>query len=263
MTEAAGASAAALARPVRRVTTDAPWLWLEKGWNDFRRAPATGLAYGLVFTLASFAITLGLYALDLAVLILPLAAGFALVAPFLAVGVYETSRRLESGEPVGFAATALAWRRAPGGLLMAGVMVMLFFLAWVRLATLLFALFYGVETPGLSALMGDMLFTPRGLAFLAVGSAIGAVLALVVFAISAVAFPFILDRDVFVLAAIATSAVAVVRNPAPMLLWAFLIALFIAAGIVTAFLGLLIFFPLLGHATWHAYRDLVADAARG
>ena len=246
-----------LALPVRAIDTEAPWAWLAAGWRDLWRAPGVGLVYGTIFAAASYAIAIGLIKLDLLALLLPLAAGFALLAPFLAVGVYEASRRFETGEPVGFWATALAWRRAPGQLLLAGALLMLFFLVWVRVATLLFALFFGFGEIAPDAFATVLLFTPKGLVFLMIGSVTGALLALAVFAIAAVSIPLILDRDTFVVAAIATSVVAVGRNFGPMLLWGMLISLFIAAGIVTLFLGLIVIFPLLGHATWHAYRALV------
>lgn len=248
-----------LALPVRAIALDAPWDWLAAGWHDLWRAPHVSLVLGIAFSLVSLAITAGLAAIGAAALVLPLAAGFMLVGPLFAVGLYEVSRRLEAGEPVALIPTLLAWRRAPTQLALMGVVLMLFFLAWVRIATLIFALFFGLETtPPPAELVNLIAFTAEGLVFLFVGTLVGAVLAWIVFMISAVAIPLILDRDTFVLSAIATSVAAVTRNPAPMLLWAFLVALFTGAGIVTAYLGMIVFFPLIGHATWHAYRAAVA-----
>ncbi len=251
-----------LALPVREVAFDAPWNWLAAGWRDLWRAPHVSLICGAAFSLISFAITYGLSTIGASALVLPLAAGFMLVGPLLAVGLYEVSRRLEAGEPVRLIPTLLAWRRAPTQLALMGVVLMLFLLAWVRVATLIFAIFFGLgTTPAPAELVTLVAFTPDGLVFLAVGTLVGAILAAVVFMISAVAIPLILDRDAFVLAAIATSMAATIRNPAPMLLWGFLIALFTAAGIVTAYLGMVIFFPVIGHATWHAYRAIVVTEA--
>jgi len=248
-----------LALPVREVATDAPWNWLAAGWRDLWRAPHVSLVCGIAFSLISFAITYGLFAIGASALVLPLAAGFMLVGPLLAVGLYEVSRRLEAGEPVRLVPTLLAWRRAPTQLALMGVVLMLFLLAWVRVATLIFAIFFGLgTTPAPAELVTLVAFTPDGLVFLAVGTLVGAILAGIVFMLSVVAIPLILERDTFVLAAIATSMAATLRNPAPMLLWGFLISLFTAAGIVTAYLGMVIFFPVIGHATWHAYRAIVA-----
>lgn len=246
-----------LALPVRIVDAAAPWSWLAAGWRDLARTPHVSLCYGIVFSGVSFAITIGLAFFGLYSLILPLVAGFMLVGPLLAVGLYEVSRRLGSDEPVGFASAVFAWRRAPAQLALMGVLLMLFLLAWVRIATLIFALFFGLDTPAPAELITVLIFTANGLVFLLVGTTVGAVLAFVVFAITAVSIPLILDRDTFILTAIATSVTAVMRSFGPMLLWGLLIGLFTAAGIVTLYLGLIVFFPLIGHASWHAYRAIV------
>jgi len=134
---------------------------------------------------------------------------------------------------------------------------MLFNLAWVRIATLLFALFFSDVNPGLERLIQWTLFSPSSLPFLVVGGAVGAALAVVVFAISAVSLPLLLDRDENVFTAIATSVTAVRLNWQAMALWAALIVVFTGLGIVTLFIGLAVTLPLIGHATWHAYKDLV------
>jgi uncharacterized membrane protein len=222
---------------VRVVPVDRPWHWLGRGWRDLTEVPGICLAYGAILVGVSFILTLGLWLAGLPYLVLPLAAGFMFVAPILAVGLYEVSRRLEAGSAPTLVEAALAWRRNPLQIALAGLILMLFHLAWVRIATLLFA--------------------GTSLMFFVVGTVIGGVLAAVVFAIAAVSIPMLLDRDVGVASAIATSVTAVALNWRPMALWAALIVLFTALGLATLFLGLAVALPLIGLASWHAYRDLV------
>jgi uncharacterized membrane protein len=243
---------------IRVVPVDRPWLWLARGWTDMTRAPAVALAYGGCLVGASFLLTLGLALAELYYLILPLAAGFMLVAPLLAVGLYEVSRRLERGTPPPTLLEAvLAWRRNPLQIALSGLVLMLIHLAWVRIATLLFALFFEQAQPTLPGLLQVMFLSKFSLPFLATGAVIGAALAAFVFAISAVSFPMLLDRDVGVATAIATSFTAVAVNWRPMALWAGLIVVFTSLGLATLYLGLAVALPLIAMATWHAYRDLV------
>jgi uncharacterized membrane protein len=247
-----------LALPVRLVDVERPWAWLAAGWRDMQAARGVSLLYGAVLMAISFAVTLGLWLLDLFYLVLPLAAGFMLIGPLLAVGLYDVSRRLELGETPTLADALGAWRRAPGPLAALGLVLMLFMLAWIRIAFLIFALFFGTAQPNWTALIESIFFTLDGIPFLVVGSAVGAGLAAIVFAIAAVAPPMVLDRDVGALGAMATSTVAVARNWRVMFGWGALIVLFTAAGLATCYIGLIVTWPLIGHASWHAYRDLVA-----
>jgi uncharacterized membrane protein len=243
---------------VRKIELDRPWSWLAAGWRDLRRAPQVSLAYGVVFALAGYAITLGLWWLGLVYLILPMMCGFLIVGPLLAVGLYEVSRRLEAGEPVSLGAALMAWRRNGSQIGLMGIVLLLLLFAWVRLAALLFMLFFGLEPPSVAHLFAQTFLNPDALPFLIVGTVIGGALAALAFAISAISIPFLLDRpESNVFTAIATSVTAVRENPATMLFWAVLVAGFSAAGLITLYLGLIVILPLIGHATWHAYRDLV------
>ncbi len=243
---------------IRRVTVDKPWTWLARGWADMRRASGVSLAYGLVFTVLGFIILGGLWFVDLFYLILPVSAGFMLVGPFLAVGLYETSRRLMAGEPVSLGHALRGLQRNTSQIVLMGVALMLFLLAWIRLATLIFALFFSHAPPRLDNFVVEVFFSVSSIPFLIVGIGVGAVLAVVVFAISAVSIPMLLDRpEVNVATAIVTSVTAVRANIMPMAVWAALVVLFTAAGLVTLYLGLIVAMPLIGHATWHAYRDVV------
>jgi uncharacterized membrane protein len=242
---------------VRTIPIDRPWFWLAEGWRDLTDHAGVSLAYGAVLVVISFALTLGLILADLAFLILPLAAGFFFVAPVLAVGLYECSRRRQQGLPVTLGTALTAWRANPSQIAYMGLILMLFNLAWVRIATLLYALFFGHASPTLDTLANTLLFSPMSLPFLAIGTLTGAVLAAIVFAIGAVALPMLLDRNVDVITAISTSFAAVQHNWRPMALWAALIVIFTTIGMALFYVGLAVALPLVGHASWYAYRDLV------
>jgi uncharacterized membrane protein len=244
--------------PVRRLELDRPWAWLAAGWDDIRRAPAVSLTYGALFTAISFLITVGVFLAGLEYLLFPLAASFMLVGPLLAVGLYETSRRLETGAPVSLGRALFVATRSPMGLAFLGVALMALLLIWMRAATLLLALFLGpMVFPPLTEVIPTLLLTTQGVALLVVGTGCGAILAALVFAISVVSVPLLMERDVDVVSAVIVSLQAVARNPKPMLLWAWLIAILTAFGIATCYIGLIVTFPLVGHATWHAYRETV------
>jgi uncharacterized membrane protein len=246
-----------LALPVKKIAVDQPWGWLAAGWRDLRRAPAVSLFYGVGFVIVSFLLTLGLWLADLLYLLLPMAAGFMFLGPVVCIGLYEVSRRLERGQPVTVGDAVSAWREHAGSVAIMGLVLMLFLLAWIRIAFLIFALFFGAQPPSWEFLINTLFFSTAGIPFLVVGTAVGGVLAAVVFAISAVALPLLLDRDVGVLAAVVTSIAAVLKNWRVMIGWGALIVLFTAAGLVTFYVGLGVTLPLIGHASWHAYRDLV------
>lgn len=246
---------------IRSVEVDRPWVWLEAGWRDLVRAPVVSVAYGGFFAVVGFLLTYGLYAYDMLSLSLPLAAGFMLVGPVAAVGLYEVSRRLEQGNPVSLRIAARDIASHIGTVSAMGLVLMLFLLAWIRLALLVFAIFFGERPTNLQDFVGTVFFAPESLPFVVTGIAIGAVLAAVVFTISVVSLPMLLERDVGVPVAIATSFAAVSRNIRAMALWAALIVVFTAAGLVTFYVGLVVCLPLIGYASWHAYRDVVVPEA--
>lgn len=241
------------------IATERPWLWLAAGWRDMLAAPLVSAFYGGLAVLSSFVLVAALSVAELHYLVLPLAAGFMLLGPVLAVGLYETSRLLERGEPVTPHAVLGAYRRNASQVAGMGVVLMLALLAWIRVAFLVFAIFYSSSPPALDQLVDRIFFSSETIPFLLTGGALGAVIATAVFAISVVALPMLLDRETDIFTAMAASAQAVRRNPRAMLVWAALIALFTAAGMATAFLGLAIAFPLIGHASWHCYRDLIGE----
>ncbi len=243
---------------IRRVPVDRPWVWLAAGWRDIVAAPGPSLAYGLIPVVAGWLAILLMLWLDLPYLMLPLSAGFFFVGPFIAVGLYEISRRLELNHVVDGETTLLAWRRNPEQIALMGVLLLLFHLAWMRAAQLLFAIFEWRTVPSWDRFMDLVWTSSKSLPFLALGVGVGALLAAAVFAIGAFSIPYLLDRRTSnMFEAIATSVAAVRLNLRPMLLWALLIVFLVALGMVPGLLGLVVTLPLVAHATWHAYRDIV------
>ena len=243
---------------VRQVGLEEPWVWLAKGWRDLWRRPALSLGYGFVVAAVGALLMAGLFEADMVSVALPLASGFLLLGPMVAVGLYEMSRRYEQGEAFSPGEAVFVATRSPTQLAFVGAVLALFMLAWLRVAMLLFALFHGsAPLPPLDAWIYELLFTVDGLMFLTVGTLVGGVLAAIAFAISAVSVPLLMVRDVDAVTAILTSVRAVRENPKPLLLWAWLIFLLTAFGLATLFVGLIVTFPLVGHATWHAFRATV------
>ena len=244
---------------IKRVPVERPWVWLAAGWRDIVAAPGASLSYGLVPVLAGWlAILLTLW-LDLPYLVLPLSAGFFYVGPFIAVGLYEISRRLEARQPVDGMTTLLAWRRNPEQIALMGALLLLFHLAWMRMAQLLFAIFEWRTVPSWDRFLDLVWTTSKSLPFVALGVGLGAFLAAIAFAIGAFSIPYLLDRrhsNMF--EAIATSVAATRLNVRPMLLWACLIVFLTVLGMIPGLLGLVVTLPLVAHATWHAYRDVIS-----
>lgn len=243
--------------PINRVDAEFHWGWLRRGWQDMQRAREVSLTFGAAIALASLVLLYGMWQQDWFAYTFPLASGYMFVAPFLGMAFYEISRRLELGMPVSFWDIAFAWRQRPAQLFMLGLIMMLFQIVWMRLALLIYALFFGLEAPRWEEFLIDILTSGRGFLFLATGSLAGGVMAVLAFALSVVSFPLLLDRDVGTVQAVATSVAVTLANWRVMLGWGALIVLFTGAGIATGCLGLVITMPLIGHATWHAYRDLV------
>ncbi len=241
----------------RVVEIDRPWAWLAAGWHDFSRVPGLSVAYGAVFSAIGFGLTYWLYAAGAPYLILPATAGFALVGPAAAVGLYEISRRLGEDQPVAFRHIGSAVLSRADTFSAMGLVLMLFFLAWMEVALLIFAFFFSSQPITTGNFVEQVFFAPESLPFLITGTVAGAALAAGAFAISAVSLPLLLDRNIGVPTAIATSVRVVRRNHKALALWAMIIAVFMTIGVATFFLGLVLTLPLVGYATWHAYRDLI------
>ena len=242
---------------VNRIPLDRPWTWLARGWIDLRHATPLALAYGSLLIIGSFVVTCGLLYAGMIYLLLPVAAGFFLVAPVVATGLYEISRRHALGQTALVSDVLGAYRQNGTQIALLGLILMLIHLFWVRVATLLFALFFQGTNPGWDGMIDAVFFSPISLPFLVTGTLVGFVFAAVSFALSAVSIPMLLDRDVRVFTAMATSWTAVTANWKPMALWAVLIVFFTGIGLVTFYMALAVTVPLIAFASWHAYRDLV------
>lgn len=248
-----------LAGKVRVLPPDRVWTWLRLGWDDLLRAGPVSLAYGALFVIIGFAITGGLVWIGMPYLITPMIGSFLLIGPLLALGLYDISRRIEQGGRPGFVRAMLAWRANSFHILTAGLILMLTVMIWARLSVVLFALFFPYQTMSLESFLVQAA-TLNGVIFTAMMVALGFVFAAAAFVTNVVTLPMMLDRKVDVFSAALVSVVAVVRNPRLAALWAALIVAVTGLALATAFLGLVVALPLIGHASWHAYRDLVERA---
>ena len=243
---------------IRQIGVDRPWQWLAAGWRDLTRAPLTSLGFGLVFAVVSWLITFGLWWGGYLYLVLPMATGFMIVGPILAIGLYEVSRRLAAGERVSFLRSFDVIRRSPRQIAVMGFILLLVLLTWIRIAAMIFMLYWGLEPPSFEQLIVNTFLRPSSLPFLIVGVGVGGLFAFLAYAISVTSIPMLADDPrVDAISAVVTSVRTVRANPGPMLLWAALIAAFTGIGLASFYLGLIVTMPLIGHASWHAYRDLV------
>lgn len=245
---------------VREVGMGAPFRWLARGLGDLKSCPIPSLFYGFCFAAMGLLITFVFehaYEYTSA-----LTSGFLLLGPFLAMGLYEISRRHERSEACALAPTLTVWRRNAGNIGIFAVVLGVVFLVWARASLVVFALFYTNEMPNLSGFLAQIL-AMENLEFLMVYFGVGLIFATIVFAVSVVSIPMMLDRDQDAITAMLTSVGALARNPGTMILWALTIVVCTVLGFLTFHVGLVVLMPVVGHATWHAYRDLVAPAGAG
>jgi uncharacterized membrane protein len=231
------------------------------GLRDLQASPVHGLCFGALFAIGGMAIVLLVTRLDMTYFAYPLAAGFALIGPFAALGLYEVSRRRERGEPIRFAALIrTAWGRSEISWM--AFVVLFIFIMWMYQVRLLMALFlgYNANFASLGQFLTTITTTWEGFLFLAVGNVIGVVLSALLFTLTVVSFPILLDRDIDFITAMITSVRAVATNPVPMLGWAVVVVMVLIVSVLPLFLGLVITLPVLGHATWHLYRKVVEPA---
>ncbi|HSF96712.1 MAG TPA: DUF2189 domain-containing protein [Thermohalobaculum sp.] len=232
---------------------------LGAGFADFRRAPAFGLFFGAIFSLTGIVIFLQLVVWQSSYWVLPIAAGFPLLGPFLAVGLYAVSRALSKGEPLDWASIlSVPLREGRRQVPWMAFVAVFFYLVWVYLAHLIFALSFGLK-PLTNVMSSHALFlTLEGITMLVVGSAVGGALAFLLFAVSVISIPMMLDREIDFVTAMVMSFRCVLENKGPMLLWGAIVAALSGVAMAPLFLGMLLVFPVLGHASWHLYTRAVA-----
>lgn len=256
-------SAAAAAAPggfdirLRPLRPGDPWRWLLLGWRDFLRAPGIGLFYGACFVLMGWAL---LRVFEHApAYVLALSAGFLLLGPFLCLGLYRVSQQLERGATPGFVDSMLAWNTRSGTLAIFGFVLLVLEMLWGRVALVVFALSFS----GMPDFKGSLLklLEPSNLGFIVAYLGSGALFAGLIYAVSVVSMPMILDRPVDAVTAALTSLRLVLSQTGVMLLWGALIVALVVLALLPWFLGLFVVGPVLGHASWHAYRQAVEPGA--
>jgi uncharacterized membrane protein len=232
---------------------------LQRGWEDFKAVPSHAIILCIIYPVLGLMLARAVHGYSVLPLLFPLAAGFALLGPFAALGLYEMSRRRELGEPA-TAWDALEVVRSPsfGAMVGLGVLLLALFVTWVATAQAIYIAAFGYAgATGFSDFAERVLTTSQGWWLIVVGCGVGFLFALVALCISVVSFPLMLDRHASAGEAMVTSLRAVARNPVPMAAWGLIVALLLVAGTLPAFLGLAVVIPLLGHATWHLYRETI------
>lgn len=244
---------------LRRIGPLAGMECLLLGLHDFRRAPKYGLFFGGVYALGGWLILSLLLWLSMPYLAYPAAMGFALIAPFVAAGIYEVSRRLEVGQPLSWRTVlGTVWQQKGRDMGWMALITGFAFFIWVDYAAIVFLIFFGLRELQLGAFLEALTTTPAGLYFLLLGNLSGAVLAAIVFSLTVVSFPLLMDREIDFATAMTTSVRAVLANPLPMAVWAAIIGAGVVISLATVFIALPVILPVLGHGTWHMYRKVVA-----
>jgi uncharacterized membrane protein len=232
---------------------------LRLGWEDFKAVPSHAIMLCVIYPLVGLVLARTVLGYSILPLLFPLAAGFALIGPFAALGLYELSRRRELGDD------ASAWHavdvlRSPsfGAMLGLGLALLVLFIVWIATAQAIYVSAFGNEPAAeIPNFVSKVLTTPQGWELIIVGCGVGFLFAVVALCVSVVSFPLMLDRHANVMDAVTTSLRAVARNPVPMAMWGLIVAALLVLGSLPLFLGLAVVIPLLGHATWHLYRKVV------
>jgi len=239
---------------VRIVPATAPFRWLALGWADFRAHPRPSLFYGVCFATMGWLIAFTFrHAYEY---VSALVTGFFLVGPFLAIGLYELSRRRERGEPPWLAPTLDAWSRNAGAIGVFALVLAVILLIWARASLVVFALFYTSEMPSVARFF-EQVFALSNLEFLLAYFCVGGFFAALVFAISVVSVPMMQDRGTDGVTSVLTSLKTFGANVPAMVVWGLVIVVLVACGFALFFVGLVVAVPVIGHGTWHAYRALV------
>lgn len=257
--DAAALAAAKAARTpaiaLRTLQWGQPLQWLRMGWADFRRAPAIGLFYGTCFMAMGWAL-LAMFEYSPAY-VLALSGGFLLVGPFMCLGLYRVSQQIENGQQPGFFDSVMAWRARTGQLGIFGVVLLVLEMLWARSTLVVFA----VTFDGIPDFKGSLmaLASPENITFTIIWLLLGALFASLIFSVTVVSMPMILHRRTDAISAALTSMRLFLTQTPVLLWWAFLIGSLVVLSMLPGFIGLLVVGPVLGHASWHAYRAAVVD----
>jgi uncharacterized membrane protein len=231
--------------------------WLGAGWRDFRTNPVPSLLYGLAVFAVSILVVWGMFRYEIDYFFFPALSGFLVLGPLIAAGLYEKSRRLERGESTTIGQMLLVRPASSYQSAFLGLLLLLLFMLWQRAAVLLYALHMGVRPfPGFDDMVAQVFTTPMGLSLIVTGTAVGGLFAAFAFAVSVFAVPMMLEERTDALTAMGISLALVWNNLEVMLAWAAIVVALFLASLATGFLGLILAFPVLGHATWHAYRAI-------
>jgi uncharacterized membrane protein len=254
-----GASAEPARPAIRHITPSDLMQSLARGLDDFSAMPSHAIFLCVIYPLLGLlliAMTLGYAMLPLA---FPIAAGFALVGPLAAIGLYELSRRREAGlDSSSSHAFDVLHSPSLGAIVALGLLLMAIFLVWLAVADAIYVANFGYATPAsIHQFVSDVFSTPAGWNLIVVGTGVGFLFAAFVLTISAVSFPLLLDRDVGAAVAVLTSIRVVAANPLTMALWGLIVTALLVIGSLPFFLGLTVVVPVLGHASWHLYRRAV------
>ncbi|RVD27569.1 DUF2189 domain-containing protein [Mesorhizobium sp. M4B.F.Ca.ET.017.02.2.1] len=257
MTEAPNASRPYIERNRRNLPAGTAVGWLKAGWRDFMVSPGPSLVYGAAVFIVSLAIVWTLFALGLDYILFPALAGFMVVGPLIAIGLYEKSWAIAAGQPVSLSRMIFVRPKSGAQVWFTGAILCLLMLVWMRAAVLIYALFFGLlPFPGLDHITSMLFTTPTGWAMLLVGSVAGGVFAAFAFAISTFSVPMLFDEETDAFTAMGTSISLVWNNIPVMIAWGSIVLALFLLSVATGLLGLVVVFPVLGHGTWHAYKAM-------
>jgi len=233
--------------PCNKLDTWAAFRWIRLGWQDLKRAKKQSLLYGVVMMLISYIVTFAAWSMGSYMMLFALLSGFFFIGPVLAIGLYSISCQLQEGKQPHLGYCLREGRRHIGNGLVFAFILLIVFLIWARAASMVHIFFPEQAHPALNELI----------VFLSVGTTVGAFFSMIIFTVSAFSLPMIMDRKVDVITAVVTSINAVLHNKAAMLVWVSIIVLSMLIGFLTAYIGLIVLLPLIGHATWYGYRETV------
>lgn len=237
--------------PCRELEINAPFRWLKLGWQDLKSAPRQSLTYGLVMLLISYLISFIALEFGNFYMLLSLMSGFIFLGPVIAIGLYSVSCQLQIGLNPVLGYCLREGRRHMSNEAIFAFLLLIVFLVWARAASVVHIFFPMNAEPELVELMK----------FLLIITGVGTIFAAIIFSASAFSLPMIMDRKADMITAVITSVNAVLRNKKVMLVWALIIAFTIVISFLTAFIGLVVLLPLIGHATWHAYQETIDASA--